>query len=156
MNFIKTDKKDLTASDQTLVKEATSVLEKSYSPYSGLKVGASFLLSDNTIVCGANIENASYSLCMCAERVGLYHAKMLNPKVIIKKMVITAKHQNETINSIIAPCGACRQVLLEQELNQKSNIEILLTSEDVNHVINVPSWKELVPLYFDKNILIKE
>lgn len=156
MSFDKILKVDLSKNDRKLLEEATNVLEKSYSPYSGLKVGASFLLEDNFITSGANIENASYSLCMCAERVGLFHAKMQNPNVVIQKMVITAKHSKNSISTIITPCGACRQVLLEQEQNQNKDIELLLTSEDIDHVIKVDSWKNLVPLYFDKNFLIKE
>lgn len=156
MNFIKKSKSELGSEEQKLLKEATEVLSKSYAPYSKLNVGASLLLDNGNIVCGANIENASYSLCMCAERVGLYNVKIQHPKAIIKKMVITVKHQTNSIDEAVAPCGACRQVLLEQELNQKNDIEILLTSEDIDHVAVISSWKELVPYYFDKNVLIKD
>ena len=64
--------------DEQLIKVAIEARELSYSPYSNFKVGAAVLCKDGRIFKGANIENASYPLCMCGERNAIYHALMEN------------------------------------------------------------------------------
>ena len=59
---------------ELLIKKAREAQEKSYSPYSSFRVGCAILLKDGNIISGTNIENASYSLCCCAERVALFNA----------------------------------------------------------------------------------
>lgn len=89
-----------------LAKEAVTY---SYSPYSKFKVGCAIELSDGTIIKGTNIENVSYSLSMCAERVALF--KVLSEgykKEDIKAIAV----YGETID-FIRPCGACLQVFVE-------------------------------------------
>lgn len=156
MNYKKIKKSELNLIDKQLVDAASEATLLSYSPYSKLNVGSALLLSNNEIVKGANIENASYPLSMCAERTALYNAKLNYNSESIIKIAITAKNQDENINSYISPCGACRQVLLEQESNQKNKFEVFLTSEDIDFVIQLNSWGEFLPLNFDKNILIKD
>ncbi len=92
-----------------LVKEAKKARELAYVPYSKFKVGAALLCQDGSVYYGANIENASYPLCMCAERNALYHALM------------SGKHMEDFValavvgdtKEPISPCGACRQVISE-------------------------------------------
>ena len=67
-NLVHMDKKE------QLMNEAKSTMEHSYSPYSHLRVGAAIRAEDGTIFTGANIENASYSLTVCAERVAIFNA----------------------------------------------------------------------------------
>jgi len=76
-----------------------------YAPYSGFKVGASLLTGSGFIVSGANIENASYSLCICAERVTIASAIMQGHSEF-NALAIAA-------DQIAMPCGACCQVLSE-------------------------------------------
>ena len=61
--------KELSLDDQKLIKKAKQALKKSYSPYSNFKVGTAILLKNGKMMSGSNQENASYPLCLCAERV---------------------------------------------------------------------------------------
>ena len=87
-------------------KEARSL---SYSPYSHFAVGAALLTKDGKVFVGANIENSSYPLCMCAERNALYNA-MLNG---YKKEDFVALALSADTDEPCSPCGACRQVISE-------------------------------------------
>ena len=91
-----------------LVKAAVAARELSYSPYSKFKVGAALLCKDGKVFLGANIENSSYPLCMCAERNALYHAMMNGYK---KEDFLALAIVAET-NEPCSPCGACRQVII--------------------------------------------
>lgn len=91
------------------IKEAIEAREKAYVPYSKFKVGAAIQLKDGTFIHGANIENASFSLTMCAERTALFNLKMRGvDKADIRAIFIVAD-----ANRPISPCGACRQVMHE-------------------------------------------
>ena len=92
-----------------LYKEALSALDLSYSPYSKFKVSACLLTKDGKTFKGANIENASYPLSMCAERNAIYHAYMNG----YKKEDINAILILGDTKDVISPCGACRQVMSE-------------------------------------------
>ncbi|MFM7853911.1 MAG: cytidine deaminase, partial [Flammeovirgaceae bacterium] len=65
---------DLDSESKYLIHKAKEATHHSYAPYSKFEVGAALILDDGTVVLGANQENASYPLCMCAERVVLYAA----------------------------------------------------------------------------------
>ena len=70
---------------------------------------------------------------------------------MVKKIAITANSNNFKIKEPVGPCGACRQVLLEYEEKQNSNIEILLF--DMRKIIKIARAKDLLPLYFQENKL---
>ncbi len=91
----------------SLVREAKKARARAYSPYSGVKIGAAVLTSDGSIYSGANIENASYGLACCAERVAIFKAVSEGkPKIIA--IAVVGKSEDFT-----KPCGACRQVMVE-------------------------------------------
>lgn len=92
-----------------LVKAATEARQLSYSPYSKFKVGAALLCKDGKVFEGANIENSSYPLCMCAERNALYNAMMDG----YKKEDFLALAISADTDEPCSPCGACRQVISE-------------------------------------------
>ncbi len=92
-----------------LIKKAVDARKLSYSPYSHFAVGAAILCKDGSVFVGANIENSSYPLCMCAERNALYNA-YLNGK---KKGDFVAMALSADTDEPCSPCGACRQVLSE-------------------------------------------
>lgn len=94
---------------ELLLKKANEARKLSYSPYSHFAVGAALLTKDNKIFLGANIENSSYPLCMCAERNALYNA-MLNG---YKKDDFVALALSAATPTPCSPCGACRQVISE-------------------------------------------
>ena len=94
---------------QKLIDEARAARELAYTPYSNFKVGAALECKDGRIFRGCNVENASYGLCNCAERTALFSAIAhgYKPGDFAALAVI-----GET-DGPIAPCGACRQVVLE-------------------------------------------
>ena len=94
---------------EELIVKAKEARELSYSPYSKFKVGAAVLTKDGRVFLGANIENSSYPLCMCAERNALYNAMMHG----CKKDDFAALALTADTDGPCSPCGACRQVISE-------------------------------------------
>ena len=92
-----------------LAKVAIEARNLSYSPYSKFKVGAALLCKDGKVFKGANVENSSYPLGMCAERNALYNAMMNGYK---KEDFVALAIAAET-DEPCSPCGACRQVISE-------------------------------------------
>ena len=92
-----------------LIDEARAARELAYTPYSNFKVGAALLCHDGRVFRGCNVENASYGLCNCAERTAFFSAIAhgYKPGDFTALAVI-----GDTVGPI-APCGACRQVILE-------------------------------------------
>ncbi len=143
---------ELEQSIQEIMKQATLQLDHSYAPYSNFYVGAAALLSNGKIHTGCNQENASYPLCMCAERVALYSAGSVDPKVNIESIAIIAKNPKKEIDRPISPCGACRQVILEFQNKQQSPIKIYLKADSPN-IYEFESAKDLLPFSFDGSFL---
>lgn len=94
---------------EELVEKAKEARALSYSPYSHFAVGAALLTFEGKVYLGANIENSSYPLSMCAERNAIYHA-MNEGKSIDDFAALAIVGDTE---EAISPCGACRQVLSE-------------------------------------------
>ena len=90
---------------QELVAAATAVRTLAYVPYSGYAVGAALRTDGGHIFTGCNVENASYSLTVCAERNALFQAVSSGERAIQAVAVVTENG--------VTPCGACRQVLAE-------------------------------------------
>lgn len=92
-----------------LRRAAAEATERSYAPYSELRVGAAMALDDGTIVTGCNVENASYGLGVCAEvtAVGRYRMDDHVGKQIVAVAATDQYHRKLT------PCGRCRQILME-------------------------------------------
>jgi len=93
----------------SLLGRARQAALHAYAPYSGFRVGAALRLSNGEIVTGANVENVSYGLTICAERSALFHAvSQFGPEIRVEAVAIA------NLNSVASPpCGACRQVLAE-------------------------------------------
>ena len=90
-----------------LVKLAREGMQHAYVPYSGFKVGAAVLASSGKVYTGCNVENASYGLTVCAERVAIFQAISAGEKNLEAIAVISSGKER------ITPCGACRQVMAE-------------------------------------------
>ncbi len=105
-----------TISDDTLYSLAIEAMKRSYSPYSGFRVGAALLSSDGRVFQGCNIENASYSVTNCAERTALFKAVSEGAREFLA-IAIAAE------DSAPWPCGVCRQALNEFA----PNIRVLVT-----------------------------
>ncbi len=122
-----------------LISKAKEAMELSYSPYSHFKVGAALVTKNGEIYEGTNIENASYPLCMCAERNALYNAYCHGvTKGDIEAMVVVAD-----TDSPVSPCGACRQVMSEL---LSPNAEIILTNLKGDEIVT--NITELLPSAF--------
>lgn len=94
-------------SDDRLVNAAAKAREHAYAPYSRFRVGAAALTTDGSIYAGANIENASYGLSHCAERVAIHKAVSEGHRKIMAVAVVVDGGEPAM------PCGACRQVMAE-------------------------------------------
>jgi len=90
-----------------LTEKAAAAREKALAPYSGFKVGAALETRDGLVYTGCNIENASYGLSVCAERVALWKALSDGARDFRRIAIVT---EGEPLTS---PCGACRQLLWE-------------------------------------------
>ena len=143
---------ELNADDATLIKLADENLINSYSPYSKFKVSSLILLNDNFKVLGTNQENVAYPSGLCAERVAVFSAKSTYPNKKIEKVIIVTEQGNEFPFS---PCGSCRQVLMEYELNQKEPIEVILKSGN-SKIWVFESIKDLLPFAFEAEDILKK
>ena len=132
---------------EKLLKSAHVATSRAYAPYSKFKVGAAVLLEDGCVVLGANQENASYPVGVCAERVAITSASTQYPRVNVRAVAITVKGKDVVVDTPVSPCGICRQTILEYELSQNKDIELILQGE-TGDVYWVPSAKTLLPLYF--------
>lgn len=94
---------------EQLLERAKVARENAYAPYSKFKVGAALLTKDGRVFDGCNIENASYGLCNCAERTAFFSAIAAGcGRGQFKALVVVGDTDGP-----IAPCGACRQVIIE-------------------------------------------
>ena len=101
--------KDIEQTIATLYTSARTASERAYSPYSGLRVGASVLAENGEVYSGCNVENASYGLTQCAERNALATAINAGMKTGTARVILIYA----TGFDVLAPCGACRQVISE-------------------------------------------
>jgi len=133
--------RDRHAGEVDLVGAARRAREHADAAYSKFKVGAAIETADGTIVTGCNIENATYGLTVCAERVAMFKA-LSDGHRAFTRVAIVADTEAPT-----PPCGACRQILWEFG----GNLEVILanlTKEKGTHKL-----KDLLPLPFDARLL---
>jgi cytidine deaminase len=137
----------------TLIERAASACENAYAPYSNFHVGTALLLDNGQILVGANVENAAFPQCLCAEQVALAQKATVFPSASIVRVAVVARKPNNTTLIPVTPCGACRQVLLEFEARQKKPIKILMqTGPDV--WTSVDSAAALLPFAFVPETLL--
>ena len=96
---------------EKLMELAKSAMEKSYSPYSGYRVGAALLCADGEVYCGCNIENASFSPTVCAERCAIFKAVSEGRREFLAIAIVGGRAGEAPGRA--APCGVCRQVMAE-------------------------------------------
>ena len=94
-----------------LVQQAIAAMERAYAPYSGYKVGAALLCKDGTVYQGCNIENASYTPTICAERTAFSKAVSEGQREFSAIAICGGK--DGVISGLFPPCGVCRQVMRE-------------------------------------------
>ena len=102
--------------DEDLAAVALETMDNAYAPYSGFRVAAAVATDTGHIFTGVNVENASYGLTVCAERVAVFKAVSEGYDRIVKIAVVSSSGQKTY------PCGACRQVL--NEFSQEMSVVI--------------------------------
>ena len=124
-----------------LVAAARRAREYAIAPYSGFKVGAALLTRDGRVIGGCNVENASYGLTVCAERVALLKA-LSEGERHFAMIAVVADTEAPT-----PPCGPCRQLVWEY----CGDIPVILAN--LQHVTGRHQMKDLLPLPFDRRLL---
>ena len=125
-----------------LIKKAVRQLSYSYAPYSHFKVGAALLAENGTIYTGCNIENAAYTPTNCAERTAFF--KAVSEGVRTFKAICIAGGMNGELTDYTAPCGVCRQVMME--FCSPEEFEIILAKGEDDY--KMYKLKDLMPLGF--------
>lgn len=120
---------ELPQSLDALVEAASEATGLAYAPYSKFNVGAAARLEGGTLVRAANLENAAYPQCLCAEAtlLGTLHTQYYKQRV---EAIAVAVNAVVAPTEPAAPCGSCRQQLFEAELRQSSPIEIVLVGHE--------------------------
>ena len=124
-----------------LVSAALGAREFAHAPYSNFKVGAALESNDGRIFTGCNIENATYGLTMCAERVAIFKAVSEGVRQF-RRIAVAADTEHVT-----PPCGSCRQLLWEF----CGDIEVTLAN--LRGTVEVLRMRELFPKAFDDTFL---
>lgn len=138
---------ELESNYRALLEKAGEALKEAYAPYSEFKVGASLVDAEGHIFTGANMENASYPMCICAEGALLTAYNTSGSKAPILAVAITATSSSHVVDHPVAPCGACRQMLSEMEMKQGQPIRLILQgSEGPVYIIDKVS--DVLPLGF--------
>jgi cytidine deaminase len=125
-----------------LVAAARRARRRALAPYSGFKVGAALETADGQVITGCNVENATYGLTICAERVAMFTALAAGHRRF-RRVAVVADTGDPT-----PPCGACRQILWEFG----GDLEVILANlrrETGRHRLS-----DLLPLPFDKRLLV--
>ncbi len=142
----KTEKQDIQETDipvTELIRSAMRARNKAYAPYSNYMVGAAVLTNELRIYTGCNIENASYTPTICAERTAISKAVSEGWKRF-KAIAVVGAPRGETITQYAFPCGVCRQVIREFA-DPESFFVIVAKSENDYKVF---SLEELLPESF--------
>ncbi|MCI0523168.1 MAG: cytidine deaminase [Bacteroidales bacterium] len=145
------DLHDLPEDEQMLVSEAVAAASGAYAPYSRFMVGAAMLFNDGSVIRGANVENAAYPSGSCAEKTVLSYAISNYPGKKSVAIAIAALSGGKLTREPVPPCGNCRQMLLEEEKRQGSEIKVILTGKD--KIIELKNCESLMPLHFTKSNL---
>ena len=132
--------------DQKLIEElietAIEMTKMSYSPYSNFKVGAALLAKNGNIYKGCNIENAGYTPSNCAERTAFFKAVSEGVKEFDAIAVVGG--QNGVLTQMTAPCGVCRQIMMEF-CNPKTFQVIMAVDKEHYKIMTL---EELLPMGF--------
>ena len=138
---------ELTESERALVDKAREYTTHAYAPYSHFNVGAAIGLENGEVVPGANQENAAFPSGTWAERTACYAAGARFPGVKFKEIAVAARGTDGLeLATPVAPCGACRQALLEYETLAGRPVPVLLVGRDA--IYRLPSVASLLPLAF--------
>lgn len=138
---------DMEETDRALAFSAIEAIDGSYAPYSHFNVGAAVLLSDGTVVKGANQENAAYPSGLCAERTAMFAAGAAYPDLKMRCIAVAAKQNGILCPEPAAPCGACRQVMAQYQTKAGQPVSIILVGS--RKILKFFRVDDLLPFIFN-------
>jgi cytidine deaminase len=144
---------ELPSAEQELLHAARQATYRSYAPYSQFHVGAAVLLEDGTVITANNQENAAFPSGSCAEQSAIYWVGANYPDQPIAAIAVIARPGTGSVFKPVAPCGACRQSLLEYEHRQARPIRLLMLGPEGGVVVS-ESIANLLPVKFDAGNLV--
>ena len=131
-----------------LINYAKKAMNNAYAPYSNFCVGAALLTDDGTVYTGCNIENASYTPTNCAERTAIF--KAVSEGVRDFQAICIVGGKNGVLTEYAAPCGVCRQVMME--FCDPETFQIILAVDKEKY--DIFTLNELLPLGFGPSNLL--
>lgn len=131
-----------------LLMEAKKARLKAYAPYSHHKVGAALLTKSGKVYHGCNIENAGFTPTVCAERTAFFRA-IFDGEREFAKIAVVGAIDDEKVDDLCAPCGVCRQVMMEF-CDPESFMIVMANGQD--QIVEMP-LKDLLPYGFGPNNL---
>lgn len=146
INYSESSLVELSKEDASLMMSAIEATDTAYAPYSNFHVGAALLLDDGTVVKGSNQENMAYPSGLCAERTALFAAAAQHPSRAVKAIAIVGRNPEGKL-VLTSPCGACRQVMAEQQIRQREKMRILCYSSD-DKILIFEDVESLLPFIF--------
>ena len=129
---------ELPQQDAELMRRAHEAARNAYAPYSKF---------NGAVVLGNNVENAAYPSGLCAERVAMFAAMAQYPGVPFEALAVTAWSASKSIEEPVAPCGACRQVMVEVEQVSKQPLRVLCQG-DTGPIMVFDGVESLMPFIF--------
>ena len=144
---------EMVPEDRSLLESAISATKGSYAPFSHYNVGAAVLLSDGTVVQGANQEkganqeNAAFPSGLCAERTALFAAHAQHPELAVRALAVTACRDGRMASEPAWPCGACRQVLAETQKRAEAPVRVIVGG--LSRIVVFSSVDDILPFIFD-------
>jgi cytidine deaminase len=151
--LIHSSESSLNDSDKELVLRSRELTSTAYAPYSSFNVSAVARMENGTLFHGTNQENASFPAGLCAERVLLAVISSVSPDDLIDTMAITYSSNLVKDDYPLAPCGICRQSLIEYEARYNKKIRLLLTGR-TGLIYEISSVSDILPFGFRPDNLI--
>ena len=140
---------ELDAAERELVDAARRMTVGAYAPYSHFRVGAAIRLDNGVIATGANQENVAFPSGTCAERSACFWAGANYPEAHFEMIAIASRNpKGDECEPPTAPCGACRQALLEYETRAGHDVRVLLVGAE--NIYTLPSVRSLLPFAFSE------
>lgn len=134
-------------SNAVLIRMAFAAMQKAYVPYSGYKVGAALLTASGKVYTGCNIENASYTPTVCAERTAFFKAVSDGERVFTKIAIVGGK--GGEVTDYFVPCGVCRQVMSEF---CDDDFSVIIAKTESDYLLK--TLNDLLPCRFSPQYLV--
>ncbi len=138
---------EMSAEDKELATEAVKAMKGSFAPYSKFHVGAAVRLASGRIVYGANQENAAFPSGLCAERTAMFAAAANYPDDPIRSLALAGGDAGGLCSTPATPCGACRQVMAQYQLNGGAPMSVIMVGKDKIWKFN--KVDDILPFIFD-------